>query len=158
MSFQFEYPNSVDEVYSILTCEDYLTKRSETLKEKDVSCSVITKSHETDITMDRTMVRELPGFLSKVLKPSQPIKMTETWRKNGEGYAANYLVEVIGQPISVTADIELLPKDSGCIYNIRHSCKVKIPLIGRKLEKYIIDQTKVDCQREFEIALRHLAG
>ncbi|OYU93191.1 MAG: hypothetical protein CFE45_21195, partial [Burkholderiales bacterium PBB5] len=45
---------------------------------------------------------------------------------------------------------ELLPDGKGCLYRIRHQAKVKVPLIGGVVEKFVLGQTEQGCADELD--------
>ena len=61
---------------------------------------------------------------------------------------ATYTLTIIGKPITVTADIELEAAGKACIYRIKHKARVKVPLIGGVIEKFMIGETEKGCAEE----------
>ena len=100
--------------------------------------------------MNRTVERDLPSFLSKLFSSEQTFELVETWRDAGDGREASYEMRFEGQPVTVFADITLTDSDEGCIYAINHTCKAKIPLIGGRVEKFVLNQIIEGCDDELE--------
>jgi hypothetical protein len=89
--------------------------------------------------------------MAKLFDPVQTLKMTETWRDDGEGGCnGDFTIDIDGQPITISADFELYPTDDGCCYRIEHRVKARVPLIGGRLEKYVLGQTLSGCEQELD--------
>ena len=58
--------------------------------------------------------------------------------------------------MTITADIALLKRGKGCEYQVDHHCKARIPLIGGKVEKYILSQTDGGAQDELDYLQQYL--
>ena len=100
--------------------------------------------------MNRTALRELPSFLSKLFSSEQTFQLVETWRDAGDGKEASYELRFESQPVTVFADITLTDSEGGCIYAINHTCKARIPLIGGRVAKYVLGQVIQGCDDELE--------
>ena len=104
--------------------------------------------------MKRQVERSLPSFAQKLFNSVQVINLREEWQKNGDGYQGSYQIEIEGQPVSISADFSLSVKGDGASYSITHHCKAKIPIIGKKIEKYIQGQTEDGAREELTHALK----
>lgn len=159
MSLSYEFDCDVETVMGLLTDPQYLVDRNLALGELEADCDVDEEGDALVINVRRKVVRELPGFLAKMFDPEQVMQMTETWQPDDEGgWAGNYTMEFEGKPVSIAADFELYATDTGCCYSIQHRAKAKIPLIGGKVEKYIMGQTASGCDDEIGYLQEHLAS
>jgi hypothetical protein len=147
MHYEFLY--DIESVLSLLTDPDFLVDRCLHLGEMEASCEVEEQGEITTITMTRKLERDLPGFLAKMMDPIQVINLQEQWQQNGEeSWKGDYSFEVEGQPVTIGASFELYATDTGCCYTITHRAKAKIPLLGRRIEKYIQGQAEEGCTAE----------
>lgn len=154
---QFKYNAPLDMVYSVLTDPRFLELRSTELGEISAHCKVRKAGQGHAVTMKREVRRELPSFLSALFNPVQTIVIEERWGDDGDGgKQATYRLEVIGQPVEVTADISLRPAGKGCVYEIEHRCKARIPFIGGKIEKFVLGQTEEGCKDELDYLAKSL--
>ena len=71
----------------------------------------------------------------------------------GGGYTGTLLMDVVGQPVTMSAEFSLAPAGKGCVYRIKHKCKSGALLIGGIVEKFVQDQVEKGCADE----LRYLA-
>ena len=146
MAVHYEFEHEVESVLALLMDPDFLVDRCLALGELEASCEVEELDGTTVIKLTRKLQRDLPGFLAKMMDSVQIIRITEQWQADDEGgWNGEYTFEVEGQPVAVGARFELYPTDAGCCYSIEHSASAKIPLLGRRIEKFILVQAEEGC-------------
>ncbi|MBL0088267.1 MAG: DUF2505 domain-containing protein [Ideonella sp.] len=138
---------SLDRVYASLIDPKWLEARCLALGELSASCKT-KKSPSVVVTMKRRVRRELNALISKVLNPESDIELEERWSAEGKGYKGQLTLQIVGKPITVRGDFELIPDGKGCVYRIQHHAKVKVPLIGSVVEKFVLGQTEQGCADE----------
>ncbi|MBY8863413.1 DUF2505 domain-containing protein [Nocardia sp. CA2R105] len=82
----------------------------------------------------------LPGPLRNMLPSNAHGTKSETWTKTGDGYRAVIEIAVTGAPASVIAEATLTVTETGATLSIAGKAEVKIPFIGPKIEKMMVDQ------------------
>jgi hypothetical protein len=151
MPLNYEFEHDVESVFNLLTDPDFLVDRCLELGELEASSDVDQKGETTAVNMTRKLERKLPGFLAKMMDPVQTIHIKEKWQPDEEGgWVGEYAFEVEGQPVSISAKFELYPTDMGCCYSIEHQASARIPLLGRKIEKFIHTQAVEGCTAELD--------
>ncbi|HOX69525.1 MAG TPA: DUF2505 domain-containing protein [Burkholderiaceae bacterium] len=142
-------PATVDKAYALLIDPKWLEARCLALGELTASCKT-KKSPGVVVSMKRRVRRELNAIISKVLNPESDFELEEQWSAEGKGYKGRLTLQIVGKPITVTGDFELLPDGKGSIYRIQHQAKVKVPLIGGVVEKFVLGQTEQGCANELD--------
>jgi hypothetical protein len=150
---EVKFNATADQVFRLLTDPRWLEARSLAMGELSAKCS-IKKSGDIKVTMKRRVHRDMNAIIAKVLNPDSDIEIVENWSGDAIRRTAAYTLTIIGKPITVTADIELEAAGKACIYRIRHQAKVKVPLIGGVIEKFIMGETEKGCADELD----YLAG
>ena len=150
MTIEYELESDADAVYALLTDADFLSERLIALGEDPPEVRVKKKGKGVEITLRRVKHLDLPAVAAKIVGDEQKFAMTETWQPSGDGWVGEYLIEVLGVPASIAAEMALFPRDGGCTYRITHKPKVKIPLVGKKLEQILIQQTEQGCDEEID--------
>lgn len=140
MSIEYSFTAPVEKVFDRLTDVDYLVDRSLALGELSAECVVEEDQRQTVITMTREVERALPSFLARLFNTKQTIELVEQWTRAGKGFEGSYRLQVKGQPVTVDAKLQLKPVRGGCVYVIEHTCKAAIPLLGRRIESFMLDQ------------------
>ena len=158
MSLEFTFSHSTAAVFDLFCDPDFLVQRSTALGELSADAEVDQVGNKIIIKMRREVKRDLPSFLAKIFNPQQVLSVTEEWLQMGETFVgkSNYVVE--GQPVTVTTEMTLKPSANGSVFSITYKAKASIPLIGGKIEKYIISQCEEGTHKECEYAAKRLAG
>jgi hypothetical protein len=81
--------------------------------------------------------KDLPGFARTFAGESTRAIQREVWRGTSEGSLS---IESPGKPASATGTIRLEPSGTGTTEVVELEIKVKVPLIGGKLEKLMADK------------------
>jgi hypothetical protein len=89
------------------------------------------------------LVRDrLPKVVTQLQNKDLEMLRSETWRWADEGRVRGDIgVAVPGTPLSVTGRALLVPAGGGSRLSYNASVKVKVPLVGGKIESYICGQT-----------------
>lgn len=141
MAVKCKISRDINEVWAVLCDPDFRVERSVALGELSAECDVEEDGSTAKIHMVREVVRELPSVLAKIFNPKQTLEFVENWRACDNGWEGEISIEVKGQPVDLSATMSLLATGEGCEYTVSHRCKAKIPLVGGKVEKFILSQT-----------------
>ncbi len=141
MAVKCQFDCGIDEVWALLCDPDFRVERSIALGELSSECDIEESGEQVTVKMNREVVRELPSVLAKVFNPQQSLVFTETWQPKGEGWEGKMTIEIKKQPVQLGATMSLMPTAAGCEYVVSHHCKAKIPLLGGKIEKFVLSQT-----------------
>lgn len=150
MSVYHDFNHDTDSVYELLTDPQFLVDRCIALGELSADCDFEEDGDEVIIRLTREVQRDLPRVLAKLFDPVQVMDMTERWQPDGEGWSGDWSMEVRGQPVTITAKFKLAPTAGGCRYSVSHRVKANIPLVGGRVEKYILGQTGDGARAELD--------
>ena len=141
MAVKCQFDCGIDTVWALLCDPDFRVERSIALGELSAECDIEESDEQVVVKMEREVIRELPSVLAKVFNAQQSLVFIETWQPKGDGWAGEMSIEIKKQPVRLGATMSLMPTASGCEYIVSHHCKAKIPLIGGKVEKFVLSQT-----------------
>lgn len=147
---------SVDTVYGWLTDPKWLEARCLAMGEISAMCKTKKQAGGLNVTMQRRVHRDLNAVIAKVINPDSDIEIVENWSGDATRRTATYQLSLVGKPITVSASIELVAAGKGCVYRIQHIARVKVPLIGGVIEKFVISETEKGCADELEYLAAHL--
>jgi len=157
MTIEYHFKAPLDKIFARLCDADYLVERCLALGELAADCTVDDDGEGVVITMNREVERKLPAFLARLFDPVQRVEMVERWHRDGVARRGTYRMTVAGQPVTVSAELALQPAPrGGCTYTVTHQATAKIPLLGRRIEAFILEQTTDGARRELEHLARHL--
>jgi hypothetical protein len=151
MTIKYQFSADAKTVFENLTSADFLKRRCDIQGEIKVDCKVSEKKGVTTLVLDRTIRRDLPSILAKMFNPENRTIMTETWKASGDTYQGEYEIEVKGQPVTLFAKFKLENNVKGSLYTIDHSCKARVPLVGKHVEKFVIGQIAAGFNKEMDI-------
>ncbi|PRX45524.1 uncharacterized protein DUF2505 [Prauserella shujinwangii] len=93
---------------------------------------------------------KLPQVVRTVHQGDLVVRRVHTWSGSGERYTGTISAHVTGIPGEITARTELTAEGTGSVQRTRGEAKVRIPLVGGKLEGIIADQVTGLLEREAE--------
>ncbi len=158
MSLEFTFSHSPQDVFELFCDPDFLVDRSMALGELSADAEIEEDGSTVTIAMRREVTRDLPKVLAKVFDPKQILNMKEEWQQIGDSYIGKSAFTVEGQPVEVKTEMTLKPTDQGSIFSISYKAKAKIPLVGGKVEKFIISNCIEGTQKEMEFTAEKLAA
>ncbi|CAA0104594.1 Uncharacterised protein [BD1-7 clade bacterium] len=158
MSVKYNLPYDAESVFELLTDPDFLVQRSLECGELSADAEVEEDGIKTHVIMNREVVRELPKVLAKIFDPKQTLHMKESWQQVGSNFVGKSEFTIEGQPASLSADMTIKPTNSGCEYAITYKAKANIPLVGGKVEKFIIANCEDAIPKEVAFLEEKLAG
>lgn len=157
MTAVYSFSRDVETIFEKLTDPDFLVERCVALGEKNIQCDVESDGRLTTVILTRTIKRDLPAVLAKIFGAENQMTMKEKWEDIGKNKIGSYVVDVQGQPVTLSAKFKLKPTDKGCEYSIDYTCKAKIPLLGGKVEDFILGQTEAGMRKEMDYLASKLA-
>lgn len=102
---------------------------------------------------------QLPHLVRKIHSGDLEVVREHTWSARADGgYVGTVNVHVSGMPGNIAARSELADEAAGCVLRTRGEVKVRIPLVGGKLESFVADQVTDLLEHEAEFTARWLAG
>lgn len=155
---ELSYAAGIDEVFAMLRDEGF---RSEVCE------ATLATSHEVAVTeaAEGTMVRvtrrmPAPDIARRFVGNTLEIVHVEQW--GGAAPAdgarrAKLTVELPGKPASMVGTVDLAPADGATIQTVSGVVKVKIPLVGGKLEQEVARAILAAVREEGKVGRRWLA-
>ena len=133
----FEYP--IEKVWAMFADQDSHVAKFEGMGHRDIKVLEFENSgSDVLIKVSRVVDVDLPGYAKKVLKPTSTVESTDKWHDNGDGtYGGTFSADPQGQPVDVKGKTTLTPDGDGkTLYQVDATVKVKVPLIGGKIENW----------------------
>lgn len=134
-----EYPYGVSEVFRAETSEEALTARLAEIGGKNSALL----NHAGDDSGARFTLRQgieaekLPQIVRKLQPGDLYVNREHSFTRSGDGYTGTARATVSGMPGEITARTEVRPRGDGTMVETRGEVKVKIPLVGGRLESFV---------------------
>jgi Protein of unknown function (DUF2505) len=137
-----ESPASVEQIHAAFSREDYwLARIAAGGAAATTTLDLLTADADGTVTVRTTQhlgPQLLPGFAARFIPGDVKLMHTETWRPDGDRQVRGEVnVSASGGLGSGRAETRLAPSGNGAQLRFAVSVKVKIPLVGGKLEKSI---------------------
>lgn len=158
MHFRHElaYEATPGEVFAMLADPAFREKVSESLDVVSHDVTVTPAGDGFVLVNDQVQRTEgLPAFAKKFTGDSTRAVQREEWADQGGG---TLVIEAPGKPSDIRGSITLEPDGAGTTEVVELEIKVKIPLLGGKLEALLADQLHRGIDTEHEIGRAWLAG
>jgi hypothetical protein len=151
-----KYGAPIETVLAHLTDPKWLEARCLALGELSAKVKAKKAGKGIKISMTRRVKRDLPALIARVLPSESDLQFEESWTPDGDGYAGTLTMDVVGQPVSMTAEFSLQPAGKGCVYRIVHHAKCSIPLLGGPVARYSQSEIEQGCADEFKYLVAFL--
>lgn len=154
----FDHP--IETVWAMFCDRDSHVAKFEGMGHRDIEVLDFTDdSGDVLIKISRVVDVDLPGFAKKVLKPSSTVESTDHWHDNGDGtYGGTFTADAKGQPVEVRGTTMLTPDGDRTQYEVTTSVKVRVPIIGGKIEKWAKGDIDRQMKAEFDAGDAWLAA
>jgi hypothetical protein len=152
-----KYNAPIDKVFALLTDPKWLEARSAAVGELSAKIKAKKSGAGVKLSMTRHVKRDLPALVAKVLSPESDLQFEESWTAGDSGgYSGSLSMDIVGQPVKMSADFELTPAGKGCVYRIEHHTKCSIPLVGGPVARFAQGQIEQGCADEFAYLVAYL--
>ena len=141
------YSATPDQIMAMLSDSGYADAKYKDLG--DVAFTVV--QHEPsdnglNVTVDREVASNMPDMAKKVLGETTKMKQTEVWRKDGDTYVGNMTIEA--SPVTITVNNTIKAAGDGSDWSADFDIKAGVPLVGGKIEKMVMEETKGSLTKE----------
>jgi hypothetical protein len=151
VTHEVRYDASPDQVHAMLTDPAFREKAAESQGATTVEVSVADGSVRIDMVSPNT---DIPAFARKVVGASVHAIQEEQW----DGHGADFSITTPMMPASIHGRRELVADGGGCLDTFEGETKVRIPVIGGKLEKLFADKLAAGWDTEHGAGVAWLAG
>jgi len=137
MKFEYKFSQDIETVATQLTDPQFLVDRAIALGALSAEGDVIEEGGRRELTLARTLENDLPRFVAKILGATQHLEVKEIWQRNGDEWEGTSEAKALGKPVVVRINFKLVATAKGCTFCADPGAQVSIPLIGKKIEKFL---------------------
>lgn len=118
-----------------------------------------TPSGGVELVHSRALPDGVPSFLQKFLPKDGRVTQTDTWEPPGpdDTRTCRWRVVLDGAPAELGGTQTVVPDGAGCTWTVEGTVKVGVPLVGGKIEDFLVDMLGKLTERQAEV-LRQLAA
>lgn len=150
------YDATVAEVYAMLADPAFREKSAASMGVISADVSITPDGEGMRVVIDQVQPTEgVPSFARKFAGETTRAIQTEVWTGPGGG---SITIETPGKPSSMSGNLTLTESGAVTTETMTGEVKIKIPLLGSKLEALMVDLIKSGMDAEHEAGVAWLKG
>lgn len=154
------FDQDVERVFTLVTDPDFLRRRAEALGEKEVVVAVDRDGGQLKIQITRQVEQSLPSFMKKIFSGTQRLIDRQGWTSDGGARISDWTVQLgEGKRVQLRGRLTIAPGAAGgCDYTEAFSATAGIPLVGGRVEKFVLGETEASIRKQIEFTRKELGG
>jgi len=136
------YAGSADQLWAMLSDQAYWDSKYETLGATNVEWLTFNAS-DTAVTVSSTreVAANLPSAAKKIIGETAVVTQTEEWTRSGDESNCEITIATKGAPGGTTGTMKIKSDGDTSTWTADFDIKVSIPLLGKKLEGIMHEET-----------------
>jgi hypothetical protein len=114
------------------------------------------RAPNVQLRISRRMPANPPAAIRRIVPSTNEVSHVEKWAADGDGHAADIVVEIKGVPVKIVGSKVLQPEKGGCSVEWNFDITSGIPLVGGIIASFAGDEIKKNLEDEFKV-LKSLA-
>ena len=148
------YNATPEEIFATITDATFREQACEKTKALSYDVTVTESGGDTVVRVQREMTSEgVPDIARRFVGQSLTVIQTETWHpvKADGSREADITGDIPGTPVSIKGTGRLAPEGGTTVQATNLDVKVSVPLIGRKIEPFVVDAIRAGLLKEHEL-------
>lgn len=141
----------VDSAFKLCTEQKSQEKVYGQLGGTDVKIKRDGRAPNVNLRISRRMPANPPAALRRIVPTTNDVSHTEAWGADGDGYAADLVVEIKGVPVKIVGTKALQPDKSGCRVQWDFDITSGIPLLGSVIASFAGDEIRKNLEDEARV-------
>ena len=153
-----DYDHPIDTVIRVFTDPEFYLEKFEGVGAREVEV-LATRDEDGVFTIEtrRDVPLQVPAALKTLLGSWTTVFQNEEWIEGDDGEFLNQIeINSEGVPALITGRMTLSPAEAGCVNQVVMEIDCRIPLVGRKLERFVAESTREQLEAEFEFIRGYL--
>jgi uncharacterized protein YndB with AHSA1/START domain len=148
------YDASPEEVFAIVTDATFREQACEKTKALSYDVKVTTSGADTVVRVQREMPSDdVPDIARKFVGQTLTVVQTETWHaaKPDGAREADVQGEITNTPVTLKGKASIRAEGGKTVQGIELDVKVAVPLIGKKIEPFVVEAIRAGLAKEHEL-------
>ncbi|TCC27379.1 DUF2505 domain-containing protein [Kribbella speibonae] len=148
------YDATPEEVFAIVTDTAFREQACEKTKALSYDVTVSTSGTDTVVRVSRQMEStDIPDMARKFVGDTLTVVQTETWHAAATdgSRTADVSGEIANTPVALKGTARIAQDGAQTVQAIDLDVKVAVPLIGKKLEPFVVDAIRSGLQKEHDL-------
>lgn len=147
-----KYDNGLKQVLGVFFDEGHILEKNQRLGCRNVRIAELTRnggSAKLVVEREVTSSVEVPGMLASFHREWNQVRQEEHWfRKHDGEWHCEFRVRIDGVPAKIKGNMRLQGSDNTCTNQVTLSVRCDVPLLGKKLAKFLADDSRVKIEQE----------
>ena len=109
------------------------------------------RAPNVQLRISRKMPANPPAAIRRIVPTTNEVSHVEKWAADGDGHAADIVVEIKGVPVKIVGSKVLQPEKGGCSVEWNFDITSGIPLVGGIIASFAGDELKKNLEDEFKV-------
>ncbi|MGP4845555.1 DUF2505 domain-containing protein [Marinobacter sp. 1Y8] len=161
MKFEVVHPYAagLDDVLGVFFDEDTIHKKNQRMGNRNVNVAELKRDDAAGkLVVEREMTTsvKVPATLASFHREWNSIRQEEHWfRKDDNEWHCEFRVRIEGVPAKIHGNMRLHGSQSSCTNHVSLDVRCDIPLLGKKVAQFLVDDTRYKLEQEYD-AIRGL--
>lgn len=143
------YAGTPDQMWDMMSDQSYWASKYEALGATKLEWTTFnTGSEALTLSSVREVAANLPSAAKKIIGEKAVVTQVESWTRTGDELSCNIHIATKGAPGGTEGSMSITPAAGGCSWSADFDIKVSIPLLGKKLEGIMYDETVENFAKE----------
>ena len=109
------------------------------------------RAPNVQLRISRKMPANPPAAIRRIVPSTNEVSHVEKWATDGDGHAADIVVEIKGVPVKIVGSKVLQPEKGGTSVEWNFDITSGIPLVGGIIASFAGDEIKKNLEDEFKV-------
>ncbi len=157
MQLEIEHPYnaSLERVLGAFFDEAHIQEKNQRLGSRNVRVSELTRDElSAKVVVEREMMAstEVPRILSSFHREWNRVRQEEHWFRKDDGeWHCEFRVRIEGVPAKIKGNMRLQGTDQACINYVTLNVYCEVPLLGKKIARFLTDDSHTKIEKEYRI-------
>ncbi|OZC37657.1 hypothetical protein B9Q17_14010 [Marinobacter vinifirmus] len=155
LNLKHPYEAGVDHVLERFFSESHIIEKNEKIGSCNVQLAELRKDDVSGkLVIEREMMASapVPGVLSGFHREWNRVRQEEHWfRKDDDEWHCEFRVKIDGVPAKIKGEMRLQGNGNRCINYVNLSVRCDVPLLGKKVARFLADDSHAKIEREYEV-------
>jgi len=160
LNLNHPYETGLEQVLGIFLTEDHILGKNARLGARNVSIRELVRDEgSAKLVFEREMQssNEVPGILASFHREWNRIRQEEHWVCKDEGeWHCEFRVHIEGVPAKIKGTMRLYGDSAACSNSITLDVRCEIPLLGKKIARFLLDDSRIKIGQEYQATLAML--
>ncbi|WP_166253814.1 DUF2505 domain-containing protein [Marinobacter salicampi] len=148
-----KYDNGLEQVLGAFFDEGHIREKNQRLGSRNVRIAELTRdggSAKLVVEREVTSSVEVPGVLASFHREWNRVRQEEHWFRKDDGeWHCEFRVRIDGVPAKIKGNMRLQGSDNTCTNQVTLSVRCDVPLLGKKLAKFLVEDSRHKIEREY---------